>query len=262
MVLYEMGDKTVPALEYMKSVSFFTHFEVLFVHFSILDNLELVKNKMRQQISSYLGETRINFSLHVQEGTVEDSLRNFLEEEGAYGTLFVADSFKFGDKVTGSRAGRIIHNTNSWFLVVPPHCLTRAMSKIMVPLEMKEGADMKMDIAMFVAQKVEGEIHLVVPSELDFQPDENFVKAALDRVMEAGIPCSLHAIESQQGFTSGIKELVRSKGIDLVVVQQRPSKKAWYGNDYTEYMLRNKESIPVLVANVDFMNKLVRRTSN
>ena len=257
-----MNNKTLPALEYMQSVSFFTHFEVVFTHFTVLDNLDLVKTKMTQQIVNLFGGSRLKYSIEVQEGTVEESLAEYLIEVGAYGTMFVADSFKFGDKVNGSRAGRIIYNTNSWFLVVPPNCFTRTMSRIMVPLEMNEGADIKMDLAMFVAQNVGAEIHLVIPAELNFQPDDNFVKAAIERVTSAGIQCSLHAIESKDGFTSGIKELVMKKRIDLVVVQQRSSKKAWYGKDYTEYMLRNKESIPVLVANLDFMNKLVRRTSS
>jgi hypothetical protein len=258
VLIYEMKGRGKQCLEYIKSNKFLAEMDLKIVHFTVLEEKDLIRDKILFDINELFLEENHDFVVEIIQGDLEININDVLKGHSATGIIISGEGNRTSEIFAQSRLGKLIGKTNAWFLVVPLSAKVMSLKKILVPIEIKKGSDRKLGLAVSVAKRNRAEIHFVIPKFIDVRKEGNvsFISEVVSSMEGNGVPFHIHAIEKDSAFIKGVLNIARDQQVDLIVVQQNIEKKKFYLNDYTEIVLKNKHKIPVLISNENYIKKI------
>ena len=192
----------------------------------------------------------------VRVGSVYEDIGTTAAEIGA-GLIIMGTHGMHGMQfITGSRALRVITNSNIPFIVVQERDIKPGgYQQIVVPMDLHKESRQKLTLVADMAKYFKCKVHLVVPKEKDeflHHQLENHLKFANGYLNERGIPHEAHILEEDStDFVKGVIRYAVKVDADLITIVNMLQNSIFgvLGVPNEQEVITNEPQIPVMCMN-------------
>lgn len=192
----------------------------------------------------------------LRQGKVYAGIGEAAKEIGAELIIMGTHGMRGMQFITGSRALRVITNSEVPFIVVQERGLRPAgYQNIVVPMDLQRETRQNLGLVAAMASFFKAKVHVVVPKEKDEflhrQLQDNIIYA---RKFLGGHGIAMEAFETKgdsKGFVKATLEYAQQIDADLIAVMNMTGTNIFgaLGVPYEEEMITNKALIPVMMLN-------------
>lgn len=213
-----------------------------------IEKLKSETNRIKEQYG-------VDVKTTVMEGNIFHTISDYAAEVNADLVIMGTHGIKGVQKLTGSKALKVIAGSNVPFLVVqdaPGE--KRVFEHVVMPLDFSFDEKGKLQWAIKVSIQYKSQIHIIVPNAFDagVQKKVNYNLAFAKKHLESyNIPYEIHSAGKGNSFQDEIINLAKDIEADLILIMTSGSL------DFTDYVfgaqeqhvIANEAKIPVMCIN-------------
>lgn len=232
--------------------------EVYLLHMlSDMDEQEVTQRRLDAEMQRAKAiESSVAVKTMVREGKVYAGIGSAAEEIGAELIIMGTHGMRGMQFITGSRALRVITNSDIPFIVVQERGLKAdGYHDIVVPMDLQRETRQKLGLVAGMAAYFKGKVHVIVPKESDeflhhqLQDNITFAKKYFG---ERGIAMEAVVADSGSGgFVDAVLAYSEKIDADLIAVMNMVGSNIFgvLGVPYEEKIITNTAMIPVMLLN-------------
>lgn len=218
-------------------------------------DIDGAKEKLQTQADTFKNKLGVSLETKVSVGDIFDDIPKVAKELGAelivMGTHGLHGLMQF---IVGGNALRIITKSESPVIVTQTENQKKAITKILVSLDLNEETKQGLQIARNVAQRFGADIHIVSPDEKDEYLRNRILRNlqyAEEYLSQHGLGYTANLIEAGSSYSKEVVKYAKDNGIDLICILNNADEKIIhaFGIDMEQKLITNDADIPVLVMN-------------
>ncbi len=217
-------------------------------------DIENYKEKLRNIAEKRSEEYKIQIKYEVIQGKLYTAIGRYVNNIEAELVVMGTHGVKGMQKVTGSRALKVISNSKIPFIVVKNPPKSKEYKKVVLPVDYKKKTKQKMGYTKYLTR-------LYNPNFLIFKPnytDKGFIQKAKANLSfcrqfleKHDLPYEMQLAEGKKSFSEELIDFAKKNNADLILIV---SAKHLTLTDYVagpneQYIIGNEEGIPVMVIN-------------
>lgn len=199
-------------------------------------------------------EGNVKITKLVKVGNIFDDIGDAADEVKASLIVMGTHGASGWQKLTGSKALKVITNSQVPFIVVQKQVMKKSgYDSIVVPLDLHNETKQKLQIVADMATYFDSEVHIVTPKETDeflIHKLNGNIAWAKKYLSERGIKNTTHISKKKGDFVKQMLEVADEVNADLISIMNL-QKNSLIGmlSNYEQEIITNKSQIPVLCVN-------------
>ncbi len=219
--------------------------------------VEEARTRLAQEAARMTGSgSGVKVDTLVRVGSVYEDIGDTATEIGAVMIIMGTHGMRGMQFITGSRALRVITNSQVPFIVVQERNIrANGYRDIVVPLDLHKESRHKLSLVADMARYFKSKVHVVVPRESDeFLQNQllNHIKFAGQFLSERGIEHEAHILEEDSGdFVKGVIRQAVRVDADLIAIVNMLQNSLFgvLGVPNEQEIITNDPMIPVMCMN-------------
>jgi nucleotide-binding universal stress UspA family protein len=245
---------TENALRQAVEISKTIHSKITLLH--LLDDnapAEEAISRIEALASRYRSENQ-TIMTQVSTGSIFEDIGRFAEELGANLVVMGTHGMKGLQYLVGSRAMRVITNSDVPFLVTQQRPVRSTIENIVLPVDLAKEEKQQVKIIQNLASSFKSKVHLVLSKQTDeFHRNTIFRNAQFiqKHLQERGIEVITYHAEGEESFERETIWYAVSVNADLISIINHHEEgfKNLFGSNFDQNILTNDAQVPVLVYN-------------
>jgi nucleotide-binding universal stress UspA family protein len=218
-------------------------------------DVEDARKKLTKKLETISSNEDYALEPYIRIGSIFEEIGDHATEIGARFVFMATHGMNLFQKLTGSRALKVITNSDSPFIVVQERKpRAEGYKKIVLPLDLSRDSKQKLKHAATVASHFDSKIFIIIPKE-DTTEEKNDilrnVKFAKQYLTEKGAECEVHIAAGNDDFEKEVIRFAGSVEADLITIMNTGSESLLgvLGSSYAQTLITNDAHIPVLTVN-------------
>jgi nucleotide-binding universal stress UspA family protein len=210
--------------------------------------------KLSGLAKKYEEKYSVNISATTIKGNIFSSISDYAEQKDASLVIMGTHGIKGMQRVTGSKAFKVMLGSKIPFLIVKDKPKTaEKLNNILIPIDDSAENIEKLDSAVYFAKQFALKIHIITPSDVNNVQHKQMhinINVANKLLSQNNIDFEIHTIKKSKRFAKETIKYAQKLKTDLILIITKHHKlKDYLNREHEQYIIDNSAKIPVLCIN-------------
>ncbi len=213
-----------------------------------------IAEKLSDLAKRYEEKYLVNISATTIKGNIYSSIPDYAEQIGASLVIMGTHGIKGMQKVTGSKAFKVMLGSKIPFLIVkdkPQNA--EKLNNILIPIDDSAENIEKLDSAVYFAKQFALKIHIITPPDINNSTHKQMhinINVAKKLLSQNDIDFEIHTVKKSKRFSKETIKYAQQLKTDLILIITKHHKfKDYLNKEHEQYIIDNSAKIPVLCIN-------------